>query len=154
MILPNGASISHPKFKKRVSEPGKKGRTLEVTLPKTNMTIDKQPFEDVSAMKICDFSLPCEFLGRVKVLVIKFKHLTQNFEKLIWPSSGRTHILRCNFHPSQVKRQANWLEKVLCLSRIQKIKGRNGPFEIFEGRLFSRRDKSNETMHLSCAVPT
>ena len=35
----------------------------ECTLPKTNMTIEKQPFEDVSPIKNGHFPLPCLFTG-------------------------------------------------------------------------------------------
>ena len=30
---------------------------------KTNMTMEKQPFEDVSPIKTGDFPLPCSFAG-------------------------------------------------------------------------------------------
>ena len=34
-----------------------------VTPPKTNMTMDKQPFEDVSFLKNGDCPMSCEFSG-------------------------------------------------------------------------------------------
>ena len=81
------------KIQKRVSEPGKKGRTLEVTLPKTNMiNWKKQSFEDVSAMKHMCFFLPCEFFGRVNFLHFPFNWISspEFWVQLIWKPSGKT----------------------------------------------------------------
>ena len=52
-----------PKIQKRVSEPGKKGRTLEVTLPKTNMTNWKKTiiWRCVCHETYVNSSLPCDF---------------------------------------------------------------------------------------------